>query len=81
MTVQWDNAGGHGVSNLMSKIADKLPAPMRRGKQVGPEIKVADQCAQSPDTNGCDLGFNNSLDSRLPRVRDFDLDKFEEQIL
>ena len=36
---------------------------------------------QSPCTNGCDLGFNKSLDSRLPRVRDFDLDRFEEQIL
>ena len=27
-----------------------------------------------------DLGFNKSLDSRLPRVRDFFLDKFDEQI-
>ena len=28
-----------------------------------------------------DLGFNKSLDSRLPKVRSFDLDKFEQEIL
>ena len=28
-----------------------------------------------------DLGFNKSLDSRLPKKRSFDLDKFEDQIL
>ena len=42
---------------------------------------MADQCAQSPETNTLDLGFNKSLDSCLPRVRAFDLDKFEAQIL
>ena len=39
------------------------------------------QCAQSPETNGCDLGFNKSLDSLLPRVRAFDWEEFEDQIL
>ena len=54
---------------------------MSRGKQVGPKIVVTDQCAQSPETNTLDLGFNKSLDSRLPKVRSFDLDKFEQEIL
>ena len=27
------------------------------------------------------LGFNKSLDSRLPKIRSFDLDAFEQQIL
>ena len=39
------------------------------------------QAPQSPDTNTLDLGFNKSLDSTLPKVRSFDLDKFEEEIL
>ena len=54
---------------------------MRHGKQIGPEIVVTDQCAQSPCTNTLDLGFNKSLDSRLPKIRSFDLDAFEQQIL
>ena len=31
--------------------------------------------------HACDLGFNKSLDSRLPRKREFDLDKFEDQMI
>ena len=65
----------------MKKIEGELPAPMRRGKQIGPEIVVTDQCPQSPCTNTLDLGFNKSLDSRLPKVRSFDLDAFEKEIL
>ena len=36
---------------------------------------------QSPCSNTLDLGFNKSLDSRLPKKRSFDLDKFEDEIL
>ena len=36
---------------------------------------------QSPCSNTLDLGFNTSLDSRLPKKRSFDLDKFEDEIL
>ena len=43
-------------------------------------VAVTWQPAQSPCSNTLDLGFNNSLDSRLPRVRDFNLDKFNAQI-
>ena len=39
------------------------------------------QAPQSPCTNTLDLGFNKSLDSTLSKVRSFDLDKFEEEIL
>ena len=39
-------------------------------------LKVVPQCAQSPDTNVCDLGFFNSVDSRLPKLRPYDLDAF-----
>ena len=78
VTVQWDSAGGHGIASLTRKIAGELPAP----DDGGPAIKLADpgQAAQSPCTNTLDLGFNKSMDSRLPKVRSFDLDKFEEQI-
>ena len=62
--------------------ASSSNAPWARGKQlVGPAIIVTDQCAQSPESNTLDLGFNKSLDSRLPKVRSFDLDKFEQEIL
>lgn len=79
VTVQWDSAGGHGIASLTNKIKDELPAPSPNE----PEIRLADppQAAQSPDTNTLDLGFNNSLDSRLPKTRSFDLDAFEQQIL
>ena len=59
----------------MSKIEDQLDTG------DGPKIVVKDQCAQSPETNALDLGFNKSLDSRLPKQRDFNLDNFEQQIL
>ena len=67
------------VSQTKDTRASGLRA--RRVRIIGPEIKPVDQCAQSPETNTLDLGFNKSLDSRLPQVRDFNLDKFEDQIL
>ena len=81
VSVQWDNAGGHGMSTIMDKIADSLEAPMKRGKQVGPWIEVVGQCPQSPDHNGCDLGFFNSVDSRVPKLRPYNLDDFEQLII
>ena len=66
MIVPFDNAGGHGVATIKEKIKDALPAPRMRGRQVGPVLCITDQVAQSPDTNGCDLGFFNSCDSTLP---------------
>ena len=36
--------------------------------------------ANSPCTNGNDLGFYNSLDSRLPAQRPFDLNKLFELV-
>ena len=72
VTLQWDNAGGHGMSSIDAKIADDLPSPA----PGVPAMKVVPQCAQSPDTNVCDLGFFNSVDSRLPKLRPYDLDAF-----
>ena len=79
--VQFDNAGGHGMSTIEGKIAREMAAPVRRGKQVGPKLTMVKQCAQSPDTNVCDLGFFNSLDSRLPKLRPYNLDEFEKLIV
>ena len=39
------------------------------------------QAAKSPDTNTLDLGFNKSIDSRLPKMRSYDLDAFECEIM
>jgi hypothetical protein len=75
--VQWDNAGGHGVASILSKIQDHLPAPVRGG----PKIELVSQCAQSPETNTLDLGFNKALDSTLPKLRAFEVDEFETQIM
>lgn len=74
--IQYDNAGGHGMKTIESKIDSELPAP--RGG--GPKLTLVPQEAQSPDTNGCDLGFFNSVDSTLPKIRPYDLDKFFELI-
>ena len=79
--VQFDNAGPHKTGNLSSSIAAALPAPKRAGRQTGPRIQLIEQPAQSPETNANDLGFYKSIDSQLPKKRDFDPDKFEQQIL
>ena len=76
VTVQFDNAGGHGMQTIMGKIKDAFPAPRKRGRQEGPELEITEQEAQSPDNNGCDLGFFNSCDSTLPALRPFNLDAF-----
>jgi hypothetical protein len=62
-------------------LADVLKAP-RNGqrKQTGPEIKIFGQEPNSPCTNTNDLGFYNSMDSRLPQYRKFKLDDFEKQV-
>ena len=38
------------------------------------------QKPQSPCTNLCDLGFFRSIDSRLPKLRDFNMLQYIEQI-
>ena len=75
--VQYDNAGGHGISELGGRIEAALPAPAGGG----PRIEIVEQVAQSPDSNCNDLGFYKSIDSRLPKRRDYDLDVFEQQVL
>ena len=69
------------MGTLMEKINSALPAPMARGRQAGPTIKILEQCAQSPCTNVCDLGFFNSVDARLPKLRPYNLDEFERLIV
>jgi hypothetical protein len=41
----------------------------------GPDIIVVEQPTKSPDMNANDLGFYNSLDSKIPNPRPFDLDR------
>lgn len=69
--IQWDNATPHTAENRTQ--IDKLLAKNKLTRVI--------QCPNSPDTNALDLGFNKSLDSRLPRVRSYDLDLFEQQIM
>ena len=60
---------------------DILKAPRdKQRKQTGPEIKIFGQEPNSPCTNTNDLGFYNSMDSRLPQYRKFKLDDFEKQV-
>lgn len=49
------------------------------GRRTGPEIKLFRQEPNSPCTNTNDLGFYNSMDSRLPKRRSFNLDELEKQ--
>ena len=66
-----DRAQAH--KNLIdAKIAAELPSPV----QGVPALQIVPQCAQSPDTNVCDLGFFNSIDSQIPKLRPYDLDAF-----
>jgi hypothetical protein len=81
VTLQMDNASPHkskarpGAKTMMERLAAVLRAP----RSGGPKIGFFRQVANSPDTNACDLGFFKSMDSRLPKRRDFNLDKFADQ--
>lgn len=62
--IQLDNAGPHKTRS--GSIDPRLAKAMKAGKPI---IEFADQIAQSPCTNLCDLGFFKSIDSRLPKLR------------
>ena len=47
--VQWDNASPH-TAKIMDEIESSLLAPGRRGKQLGPDIYLVKQIAQSPES-------------------------------
>mmetsp|Transcript_31106 Transcript_31106/g.95180 ORF Transcript_31106/g.95180 Transcript_31106/m.95180 type:complete len:312 (-) Transcript_31106:201-1136(-) len=87
ITVQMDNATPHKSKSkdkndtMEKRLQDVLKAPRLRGKQHGPDIVFLRQVPNSPDTNACDLGFFKSIDSRLPKRRDFNLDRFTQQCL
>jgi hypothetical protein len=49
---------------------------LARGSAQLSNLWITDQPAQSPDTNVCDLGLFRSVDSRIPKFRPFQLDKF-----
>eukprot|EP00967_Tisochrysis_lutea_P132187 scaffold230530_cov31-Tisochrysis_lutea.AAC.1 len=70
-------------ATLEHRLTDVLRAPRKNRHQVGPDIVLLlqVQVANSPDTNACDLGFFKSMDSRLPKRRDFNLDRFTEQYM
>jgi hypothetical protein len=73
VAVQWDNAPAHKAAASVKYI--KQHCKPRHG---GPDIKVEPQPAKSPDMNGNDLGFYNSIDSKIPNPRPFDCDKLFE---
>lgn len=62
--VQFDIAPGHQTSRIDPRVEQALTA-------ARPHIKSVSQPLQSPCTNVCDLGFFNSIDSRLPKLRSF----------
>jgi hypothetical protein len=86
--LQFDNAPGHltkgktdketGEKVFMSTIAGKLKSVLEKSGEI--PIELVRQIANSPDTNLNDLGFYNSLDSRMPERREFKLDEFEQQV-
>ena len=76
--IQYDNARPHVAKGVRDKI---VKAGRKRGRGGGPVIIIEDQPAQSPDCNANDLGFYASLDSRMPKYRDFNLDKLFGQVL
>lgn len=72
--VQFDNAPGHRTSRFIDPRIEVALTSSR------PHIRLVSQPAQSPCTNVCDLGFFNSIDSRLPKLRSFKLPEFISQI-
>ena len=60
---------------MAKRLATVLKAPRHNRHRVGPDIRFLRQVPNSPATNACDLGFFKSMDSRLPRLRSFNLDK------
>ena len=86
--LQFDNAPGHltkgkkdpetGDIIFESTIAGKLNDLLTKRGEI--PIELVRQIANSPDTNLNDLGFYNSLDSQLPKRREFKLDEFEKQV-
>ena len=72
--LQVDNAPGHRTSVANSPALQKL---LDKGN---PKIELVEQMPQSPCTNLCDLGFFRSIDSRLPKLRSFQMPTFIKQI-
>ena len=90
VNLQFDNAPGHKTrgkkgdanSSIASRLADVLKAPTGgRGRRTGSEVKLFGQEPNSPCTNTNDLGFYNSMDSRLPKQRSFKLDELAQQCI
>ena len=73
--VQTDSAGGHDMSHDTGKqrVMDKVNNALKV-KSNDVEIEMVIQLGQSPDCNANDLGFYNSLDSKLPATRPYDTD-------
>ena len=70
VAVQWDNAPAHNAAASRQYVKQ-----ISKARNGGPNITVVEQPAKSPDMNANDLGFYNSLDSKIPNPRPFDLDR------
>lgn len=67
---QWDNAPAH-----RAKKSETYIKGICKARHGGPDIRIESQPAKSPDMNANDLGFYNSIDSKIPNPRPFDCDK------
>jgi transposase len=66
--------------DLQVDVDARIVAACKAPRRGGPRIELREQIAQSPCTNLCDLGFFRSIDSRLPKLKSFNLPEFIEQI-
>ena len=78
-------AVGHGANERnaggdIGYCTRRSPKPSRHARGGGPTIKLVVQLAQSPDTNGCDLGLFRSVDTHIPKFRPFELDAFARMV-
>ena len=70
MAVRWDNAPAHNAAASRQYVKQ-----ISKARNGGPDITVVEQPAKSPVMNTNDLGFYNSLDSKIPNPRPVDLDR------
>ena len=60
--------------------APERPKTLLKSKRFVAKSKLVVQLAQSPDTNGCDLGLFRSVDTHIPKFRPFELDAFARMV-
>ena len=69
-----------GDGRLKMPAGEERPKTRLRSKRFVAKSKLVVQLAQSPDTNGCDLGLFRSVDTHIPKFRPFELDAFARMV-